>query len=321
MTIINLVDTLSTIKTFEDFEKVKQDISLWETMANEIILHHKLSIETLQLCEEGTNIVFYYGDNLIIKIFPPFHFDQFNSERLVLKHLQEKLSAPTPELKYQGEVAGWPYLIMTRLHGTILEGRWEKLTHDNKLIIIQELGQLIREVHELPISDLNIDCSWQDFINKQIINCAAQHENMRLAKILLPEIPAYIEAAKNTLYTNTPVLLTGEYTPMNFLVTQTDGRWHISGLFDFGDAMLGLAQYDLLGPGAFLIQGDKELMKAFLMAYGYKSNELTATLSQHLTALDLLHQYSDLDKQIRINNWQSKVNGLKDLENLLWGFN
>ncbi len=84
--------------------------------------------------------------------------------------------------------------------------------------------------------------------------------------------------------------------------------------------MLGLPEYDLLGPGAFLIQGDKQLLKTFLLAYGYSPNMLTETLSHQLTALMLLHQYSDLDVQVRVRGWKNKVSNLADLQNLVWGF-
>ena len=117
-----------------------------------------------------------------------------------------------------------------------------------------------------------------------------------------------------------PVILTGEYTPMNFLVKQEAGVWHIHGLIDFGDSMLGLPEYDLLGPGAFLIQGDKILLNEFLSSYGYLPSEMTNVLSHKLTALMLLHRYSRLNVQIRIKNWEKKVNNLHDLESLVWWF-
>jgi hygromycin-B 7''-O-kinase len=116
-----------------------------------------------------------------------------------------------------------------------------------------------------------------------------------------------------------PVLLTGEYTPMSFLVIQSEGVWHISGLIDFGDAMLGHYQYDLLGPGAFLIEGNKALLKTFLSAYGFLPNQMNAQLIHQLMALLLLHQYSNLEIQVRIEDWKNKASSLKDLEDLVWG--
>ena len=148
-----------------------------------------------------------------------------------------------------------------------------------------------------------------------------QHQSKQLPTHLLQQLPAYLELIKSKLpKIKSPVILTGEYTPMNFLVKKTDGVWHIDGLIDFGDAMLGLPEYDLLGPGAFLIQGDKQLLREFMTSYGYSSDALTENLSQQLMGLMLLHQYSNLNIQVRIDGWQG-VKTMKDLEYLVWGFN
>jgi hygromycin-B 7''-O-kinase len=311
---------LSTIHTFEDYEQLKHTIEV--DLAKRVIQQHQLPEAALVPFPEGTNIVFSYGENQVIKIFPPFHQNQFESEQLVLNHLKGKLSVKTPVLEHEGAIFGWPYLIISKLEGALLETLWETMPHPNKMLIIQELGALIREVHSLPTDGLErIDCHWHQFIEKQIAHCVEQHRTTKLPMPLLQQLPAYLDSINEELpHFTKPVLLTGEYTPMNFLVQQVDSMWHISGLIDFGDAMLGLPEYDLLGPGAFLIQGDKQLLKAFLIAYGYLPHELNRTLSRHLTALMLLHQYSNLSIQIRIANWKEKVNNVHDLERLVWGF-
>lgn len=315
-----LKQTLSTIHTFEDYEKLKAHIE--EDLARAIIHKHQLPEAPLTLFSDGTNIVFSYADNQVIKIFPPFHQSQFENERLVLKHLDGKLSTKTPSLEHEGELFGWPYLIMSKLEGINLETLWETMPHNNKMIILCELGKLIQEVHALPTDGLEaIDCHWPQFLEKQIANCVEQHQTKGLSTDLVQQLPTYLNSIKEVLpEIKKPVILTGEYTPMNFLVEQVDGIWHISGLIDFGDAMLGLPEYDLLGPGAFLIQGDKQLLSEFLTAYGYLPHQLTSRLSYQLTALMLLHQYSNLNIQVRIPNWKDKVDSLKDLENLVWGF-
>jgi hygromycin-B 7''-O-kinase len=161
----------------------------------------------------------------------------------------------------------------------------------------------------------------EGFINQQLNQCVAHHQATGLPEILLQKIPSYLDSIKNLLpVIKKPVILTGEYTPMNCLMRQEAGIWHIHGLIDFGDSMLGLPEYDLLGPGAFLIQGDKILLREFLSSYGYSSEEMTSTLSHKLTALMLLHRYSRLNVQIRIENWENKVKSLDDLEKLVWGF-
>ncbi|KTC82988.1 aminoglycoside phosphotransferase family protein [Legionella brunensis] len=313
---------LASINSFEEFEDLKLTNEIFEDVVKKILVLHNLPLKSLALFSEGTNIVFSYDDSLVIKLFPPFHQDQFESERLVLKALEGKLSVKTPALKYEGKIAGWPYIIMTQLEGTLLETLWHTLDHNNKLIIMRELGLLIRDVHSLSTQGLeSIDCNWKMFIENQITCCIKNHRVKNLSPTLLQQIPSYIETVSEILLEiEKPVILTGEYTPMNFLVTNVEGVWHISGLIDFGDAMLGHYKYDLLGPGAFLIQGDKELLKAFLSAYGFLPNELNAELSHQLTALMLLHKYSNLEFQVRIADWKSKVSSLKELEHLVWGF-
>lgn len=82
----NVAQTLSSIHTFEDYENSKAHIEY--DLARRIIHKHKLPEASLILFSEGTNIVFSYGHNKVITIFPPFHQSQFESERLVLKHIR-----------------------------------------------------------------------------------------------------------------------------------------------------------------------------------------------------------------------------------------
>lgn len=317
----NLKKLLPSVNSDEEYEALKLNNKIFENAALEIIARHNLPNEPL-LPLEGTNIVFSYGKQRIIKIFPPLHQSHFVNEVLTMKHLCNKLSVITPTIEHEGELDGWPYIIMSQLDGTLLEGLWEKLDHSNKVIIIRELGSLIREVHSLPTQGLEaIDCHWKEFISRQLNQCVTRHQETGLPDILLQQIPKYLDSIKDILpEIKNPVILTGEYTPMNFLVRQEAGIWHIHGLIDFGDSMLGLPEYDLLGPGAFLIQGDKVLLREFLSSYGYFPEEMTAALSHKLTALMLLHRYSRLNAQIRIENWKTKVKSMSDLENLVWGF-
>jgi len=319
---IQLFTPLPSITTFEEFENLKSTPEVFESLAEKILLRHQLPQSSLTLFSEGTNIVFAYGENKVIKIFPPFHLDQYTSDSLVLKHLQNKLSVKTPTIEHEGKIEGWLYIIMTQLEGTLLEELWDEMDRNNKLIIIRQLGALIKQVHALPTNGLEaIDCHWEEFISQQIENCLEHHKSKGLDLALLEQIPSYLEPIKDSLkQIKAPVLLTGEYTPMNFLVKQVDGIWHIEGLIDFGDATLGRAEYDLLGPVAFLVQGDKTLLKALLTSYGYSLEMLTQNLSHRLTALILLHKYSNLNIQIRIPDWKTKVKSLKNLESLLWEF-
>ena len=136
-TIKDTNNILPSLLSFEEYEAFKSNMDVLEAAAKKIMHRHQLPEPPLTLFSEGTNIVFEYGENQVIKMFPPFHQGQYQSEWLVLKHLQGKLSVNTPKLQYHGELSGWPYIVMTKLDGTLLETLWGNMDHDNKSIIIR----------------------------------------------------------------------------------------------------------------------------------------------------------------------------------------
>ena len=196
----NSVTALPSFDTDEEFENLKVNTSLFETIARALITRHHLPDEPLSLFE-GTNIVFACGDHRVIKLYPPMHQHQYESDVLIMEHLHHQLSVSTPALEFHGEIQGWPYIIMSRLEGTLLEGLWETLDHANKIIIIRELGALIREVHALPTNGLeSIDSHWQTFIRQQIDQCVSRHRELKLSDALLQEIPKYLDSIEPLLY-------------------------------------------------------------------------------------------------------------------------
>jgi hygromycin-B 7''-O-kinase len=313
---------LPGITSYEEFEKLKPNQDLWEAAARKIIERHGLPNASLTLFPDGSNIVFGYGTDQIIKIFVPVLKNQYESEKLVLKQVYGKLSIFTPELQHSGEIDGWPYLIMSRIEGRTLEGLWETLPFENKSILVRQLGTLIREVHSISVQGLeSLDSHWDTFLETQRMNCRERHQSLNLPLPLTNEIHSYLTAARHLLPRDIrPVLLTGEYTPMNLIVKANKGVWELNGLIDFGDSMLGAPEYDFLGPGAFLIQGDKQLARELLISYGYSTEDINAELSRKLTALTILHKYSNLNIQIRIPNWQEQAKTWVELESLIWGF-
>lgn len=157
-----------------------------ENLAHQILDQHSLAKGDLVLFSEGTNIVFSYQNSKVIKIFPPFHHGQFQSESLVLTALANRLPVNSPILEYQGEIGHWPYIIMTQVEGVLLENLWESMTEPQKLMIIRELGSLIQSVHTVPTPGLEaIDCHWEQFIETQIKNCVEHHREKGLPAHLL----------------------------------------------------------------------------------------------------------------------------------------
>jgi hygromycin-B 7''-O-kinase len=138
MTKFNTV--LPHINSDEEYNQLNLNDDLFKNAAREIIARHNLPAAPLSLLE-GTNIVFSYGGDRIVKIFPPMHHSQFMSESLVIKHLYNQLTITTPAIEFEGAISGWPYIIMSRLDGVPLERLWGKLDHHNKEMTIIQRSQ------------------------------------------------------------------------------------------------------------------------------------------------------------------------------------
>jgi hygromycin-B 7''-O-kinase len=114
------------------------------------------------------------------------------------------------------------------------------------------------------------------------------------------------------------VILTGEYTPFNLLVDNESGRVRLTGMFDFGDAMVGPPEYDLLGPSLFSCAGDAELVAALFRGYHGRERRIDRATRMRLLALAVLHRYANLDFQLRISGWRERARSLEELAVLIW---
>ncbi len=226
----------------------------------------------------------------------------------------------TPELLHAGELDGWPYLVMTRLPGASLEDVWPGAAAGEQSQLLAQIGALIARVHALdPGPIAAISPRWDDFLAAQRAGCVARHTRLGLPAPLLAELDAYLDRVAPAIPRATaPVILTGEYTPANLLVTGRADRWQLTGLIDFGDVWCGAPDYDLLGPATFLAAGDPTRLRALLVARGYSPGALVPALRDRLMALLLLHRHSDLDTQLCIPDWRGRARSLDELAALVF---
>src|SRR2546430_17403604 len=109
------------------YRAFRADPSRWLTVAIDIAHRHGLAPAAPQVFSTGTNLVVGLDDRLILKIFPPLLRRQFVSERAALSQLRGRLTIAIPEIVVEGERDGWPYLVITRLSGTLGTEAWPAL--------------------------------------------------------------------------------------------------------------------------------------------------------------------------------------------------
>ncbi len=290
-----------------DFDVLQEDSAHWIGVA--AALGARYSGAPAVAAGAGTVLVALLGSELVLKLYPPFLRDHFEFERAMLSHLQGRLSLPTPYLVDSAEHAGWPYLVMTQLPGTPLDRVWPTLKQHDRCAVLRAIGRLAAEVHALPMGPLQaMSPRWTDFLQRQRGRCHGRQQSTGLPAHLLAQLESFLQGP---VPESPDVALTGEYTPFN-LLHQDNG---LSGMFDFGDGLVGPREYDWLGPLCFLAAGDATRIDAFFD--GYHSRPFDRHRREALLRLLLLHRYSNLKAQINIPGWQTAPD-FASLAALIW---
>jgi hygromycin-B 7''-O-kinase len=312
--------SLPRLSNIEAFQAWRADASQCLPAALDIARHHGLPHQDAKLFATGTNLVLGLDDGLILKIFPPQLRHQFVSERISLAQLRGRVSVPIPEIVLEGERDQWPYLVITRLHGVIGKEAWPALPEHQKERVLNQIGATIAEVQRVPVGELSvIEPRWDRFMRGQIEGCRARHTRLGLPQKYLDGLDDFVRDAATLIPIDAaPVILTGEYIPENFLLSDEAGDWNLSGLIDFGDVMTGWGEYDLLGPSAFMTAGMPRRVRSMLVGFGYSNADINPILQRRLMALLLLHRHSDPVRHICVEGWQDKTRDLFELAELLW---
>jgi len=147
---------------------------------------------------------------------------------------------------------------------------------------VAEVGELLAAMHALPTAGLagELESDWPTFVQQRIEGCMARHRAQGAPGHLIEQIPEFLARAAPLYPADLRyALVTGDVHDYHLLV---DGQ-HLVGLFDFDDARLGHADYDLAATALFLRD-----TRTLLAAYGADPPQ------GRLLAYTLLHRYREL---------------------------
>jgi hygromycin-B 7''-O-kinase len=88
--------------------------------------------------------------------------------------------------------------------------------------------------------------------------------------------------------------LHGDLAQENALAQQSGGGWRMTGLIDFGNAMIGDPLFDYTAPTVLLQPGDAVIVRRFLTGAGVPPTMPIASLRTRLMAYTLIHPMGDL---------------------------
>jgi hygromycin-B 7''-O-kinase len=339
------------------YDELHDNLSRWQALVEPLAARHARPGETLKALDAGTVMVVLVGQRAVFKLYPPFLHDHFAFEHAALAALAQhglgRFPVALPELLDAGSLhdsagASWPWLLMSQLPGEVLTGHWAGLSEDQRCALLRHVGETMAAVHALPpevVQPLARHAlhggDWAAFIAVRRAACVLRQQRTGLPAHLLEQVAAFVSGPVPMPGPGQTVLLTGEYTPMNLLVSPVVASLpapRLSGMFDFGDGLLGAPLMDSLGPLAFLAAGHAARVDALLDGYGKSAWALAATAWQPSSAecpdgldgpdpadwrfpalrLLLLHRYSHLPVQLAgVPGWQ-QCQSLEALAVYLW---
>jgi hygromycin-B 7''-O-kinase len=296
---------------------------VWQQAAVFICERHHLAYAALRRSPLGENVIFFVDERFVIKIYAPLR-GQYEREVAALEFAQTaSISIETPELIHTGELEGWPYVVMTHLSGLPMREVWPEIRERERIEIVSHLGRAMRELHThaAPLSQAALNRDWRGFVEKQARESVERQRACGASLEWLESLPAFLSARLELLPTEyTNVMLHGDVHPGNVLLKERGGRWHITGLFDFGDSFCGFHEYEFVAPGVLMVQGRRELQREMLLAYGYREADLDLNLRARLMLLTVLYECSDLRKYALRLAPEAVNLTLEELEAAIWTF-
>jgi hygromycin-B 7''-O-kinase len=311
---------LPAITTLDEYRPIYRSEAVWLPAMHAICQRHGLDPASLSFAPPGSNVVFWAGQDLVIKLFAPMWQADAAKEARWLDTLSTQTQVHIPRVVARGDLEGWPYLLLSRVPGIPLDEIWADLTFEGQLRIAASLGACIAVLHRVAVADIeNGRNEWLTFRQSQLLNCPANQSRLGLDPAWVDQIATWIERLP-PLSAKQPdlVLVNGDLNPEHLLCEQDGQGWHVTGFIDYADAIIAHPYYDLVRPG-FIMKASPLLRRAMLLAYGFSSTDLSPALSDELFAYTLAHRFASIPETLGELD-RAAPRSLAGLVKTLWGF-
>ena len=247
-----------TFASIQEFASRLGDVDFWWPYLAEVLERHGLA-DGGQEPVAGFNPTyptFLLGD-VVVKLFGysqawrEGHAAERSAQALVATDLE--IAAPSllaDGRLYDESDAAWPYLVTTRMHGVAWQ--FAEPSAEQKLSVAADLGRQVRRIHALSPSGVATHEYWP----VPSVTAAAEHSS------LPPHLIAQIDGSLARLGPFDRVFVHGDLVAMHAFV----GNGRLTGIIDWGDAMVTDRHYELIQLYRDMFSCDKALFRLFLEA-------------------------------------------------------
>lgn len=269
---------------------LRRDAATQRPAFEAVATRHGLAVSELSHLDKGTHFV-WATRRSVIKLFVPLWKEDASLETTLLE-MVAGTALPVPQLEAQGELDGWPYVVMSRVHGDHIGDAWRTLDDGGRSRLAAHLGEAMAALASLPRQRLQARAITQDALIAE-----------RLERILVDQRERggdeALEFELRTFLANLPrlipagdVVLHADLTDDNVLVSGD----RVTGIIDFADAFVGPWTYELAAPACFVTRGSSAHRDSMFRGRGLEPTpELIATTR----AWAILHRYSHVARMMQ----------------------
>jgi hygromycin-B 7''-O-kinase len=275
-----------------------------------VAARHGLPLPTEADRLHGGNAVYAAG-RAVVKLVAPLFPDEAPSE---IRGLRAAAAAglPSPALLHEGEIEGWSALVLERMPGERARDAWPRLPRRDREAVLGQAGAALAALHRLDPGAAGFPpAAWPAFAERFRVESPARH--------LREGVPAGVVGGAEALWRAAGILpareegtraIHADLTPENLLLREGGGRWRLSAVIDFADAMAGPPDYDLMVPVSFLAAGDAGLRRALLAGAGVEDSP---ERRRRFLGFLLLHRFASVARLLDPARGRSPAGSLEAL--------
>jgi hygromycin-B 7''-O-kinase len=323
---------LQPLDHLDGYRRSFLDASLWAPFVRRVCRDNQLGeAHTIRPGAAGTFPTFIVNERWVVKFFGWLlgGLQCWQVERAAAEIMDTHQPFPTARLLRQGllfsnhpaaETPSWSYLVFEFLPGAPISEVFDQLSCPGRLELAHNLGEMVRNLHEIRLPP---------GAGAALPNAQAERQRMRPgwaerwqqggfpAHLVRQAVQFLDDCERLSALSPQPHLIHADLTRDHLLGSVMQGRWALSGVIDFGDAMLGGLDYELAALHLDLFDCDREMLGAFLRAYQLPGSDYERLPHLALRAV-LLHQFIDPSWLLERQPWVTDCASLEELARRMW---
>ncbi len=264
---------LPPIGTWEQWAALFDDVRVWRPVVDAICEREGIVYDTIEVPASNTNAVFILDRRVVLKIYSPF-WEECAFERRLMELLERDAAVPVPAIRAAGELRDrrdWSYLATEFCAGRPLDELRVEMTQEALLEVAAQTGRMVRRLHAVDPKRLRaVDKGerWDALADRRQREVLPELLDRGL---IVPSVAAELEAlldqAVAAARAAVQVVVHGDLNAGHILMEKRNGRRNVSALIDFGDARIGVPDYEWMPLWLGPCNRDIAVMRAFLEAY------------------------------------------------------